>query len=342
MTNYATHPVPARRTSSAGRWPRAWPPARPSCPTTSRERLRAARVQAARPAQAGRRCAPPLPSSASGGSRRPGLRRRGPEPVEPHRLGPAADCPGRRPDPDPHHRERPPRQRSGRGRCRAAHRRPAAVRLRRSGLRAVPEVGRGLIASPSRRPHGRSLVSRPEALVPVAFAGAACYGPGSARRLPGHGTAAGSALPARGQQSACRERRPVARAQPGRHQRQARQAADQAPVARAHARAAAGPGAAGRQVGHGQRSPEAQVAGPVAKLPQDVGRRAGQAAQPHDRMGGAQPAAAHPGAPELRRNQAVVARTTRRPSGRPTRPCRRRKSASSPPAPPSRPPRPPP
>ena len=37
-------------------------------------------------------------------------------------------------------------------------------------------------------------------------------------------------------------------------------------------------------------------------------RRAGQAAQPHDRVGGAQPPAAYPGAPELRRNQAVVAR----------------------------------
>ena len=36
-----------------------------------------------------------------------------------------------------------------------------------------------------------------------------------------------------------------------------------------------------------------------------VARRAGQAAQPHDRVGRAEPAAAHPGAPELRRGQAA-------------------------------------
>ena len=88
-----------------------------------------------------------------------------------------------------------------------------------------------------------------------------------------------------------------------------------------------------------QRGAEAQVARAVARTtPRMSAARAGQAAQPHDRMGGAQPPAAHPGPPELRRNQAAVAPTTRRPSGRPTRPCRRKKSASSPPARAAKPP----
>ena len=71
---------------------------------------------------------------------------------------------------------------------------------------------------------------------------------------------------------------------------------------------AAGAGAAGRQMGHHQRRAKAQVAGAVAELPQAVRGRTGQAAQPHERMGGPQPPAAHPGAPELRRDPAVVAR----------------------------------